>query len=333
MGIVRVQNNWGIKFIEKQRAALVPCEWDTARPSSHEVVGKTLVSLISSGSERGAYMDYFGGTVYPVDTGYAVVMEVLEVGDEVTGVEPGDIVFAPSPHHAYNRVTDDVIVKVPEGMPPEHAVIGRFPAVSMTSMIHTRIRPTESVIVTGLGIVGLLCAQVMQHCGYEVYAIDPNQRRRDVAFGCGLRHVFGSLEEVPDLRGKAGVAMECSGREEGVYAAMSFLRKGGELFLIGVPWYRSTDTFAHTLLLNVFYGYIHLNSGFEWSLPRHPREFEPNSSNGNLAKAMEWIRQGLIKVDGIYQLESPQSCARVYEQIANGSLEKTCVVFDWRNVE
>jgi NADPH:quinone reductase-like Zn-dependent oxidoreductase len=111
-------------------------------------------------------MDYFGGTVYPVDTGYAVVMEVLEVGEGVVNVEAGDLVLAQAPHHTFNRVKDDSIVKVPRGILPEHAVIGRFPAISMTSMIHTHIRPTEPVIVTGLGVVGLLCAQVMQHCGY-----------------------------------------------------------------------------------------------------------------------------------------------------------------------
>jgi threonine dehydrogenase-like Zn-dependent dehydrogenase len=143
--------------------------------------------------------------------------------------------------------------------------------------------------------------------------------------------VYESLEEIPEVRGKAGLALECSGREEGVYAAMSYLRKGGELFLIGVPWYRSTDTYAQSFLLNIFYGYIHVYSGWEWALPHNSREFEPNSSNGNFAKAIDWIQEGFIKVEGIYQIESPFNCTNVYEQIANRELDKTCVIFDWRN--
>ncbi|MCL6458322.1 MAG: zinc-binding dehydrogenase [Gorillibacterium sp.] len=327
-----IREDYSIQFIEKQQAALVKCTRDHTPPSAHEIIGCTLVSLVSSGSERGAYMDYFGGTTYPTETGYAVVMEVLEIGAAVTNVIVGDIVLALAPHRAYNRVKDDEIIHVPAGMLAEHAVVGRFPAVSMTSMIHTRIRPTESVLVTGLGVVGLMCAQVMQHCGYKVYAFDPNVKRREVAESCGLRHVYGSPDDVPEVKGVAGLAMECSGREDAVYSLMTNLRKGGELYLIGVPWYRSTDTFAHELLLNIFYGYIHVYSGWEWSLPRHSKDFEPNSSHNSIEKAMEWIREGLIKVEGIYDIVPPSHCAGVYESIANGTLQKTCVIFDWRSL-
>jgi NADPH:quinone reductase-like Zn-dependent oxidoreductase len=327
-----IRENYSVQFIEKQQATLVKCDWDNSPPSAHEVIGCTLVSLISTGSERGAYMDYFGGTVYPVDTGYAVVMEVLEIGDAVTNAKVGDIVLAMAPHRAYNRVKDDEIIKVPAGMLPEHAVIGRFPAVSMTSMIHTRIRPTESVLVTGLGVVGLMCAQVLQHCGYKVYAFDPNVRHREIAQSSGLRHVYGSLADAPEVKGVAGLAMECSGKEDAVYSLVANLRKGGELYLIGVPWYRSTDTFAHELLLNIFYGYIHVYSGWEWSLPRHSGDFDPNSNYGSMEKAMEWIRDGFIKVEGIYDMVPPSHCAEVYESISNRTLKKTCVIFDWKRL-
>lgn len=330
MLVITIRDNYSVQFIEKQLAALVKCAWDDSPLSAHDIIGRTVVSLVSSGSERGAYMDYFGGTTYPVESGYAAAMEVQEIGAAVTNVNVGDIVFAMVPHRVYNRVKDDEIIHIPAGMLPEHAVIGRFPAVSMTSMIHTRIRPTEVVLVTGLGVVGLMCAQVMQHCGYKVYAFDPNLSRREVAQSCGLRHVYGSLDDVPEVKGVAGLAMECSGRENAVYSLMANLRKGGELYLIGVPWFRSTDTFAQELLLNIFYGYIHVYSGWEWSLPGNSTDFDPNSNHNSMVRAMEWIRDGLIKVEGIYEVVSPSECAGVYESIACGTLQKTCVLFDWR---
>ncbi len=229
-----ILQNQAVQFTEKKQAALVPCGWDQAPLAADEIIGRTLVSLISTGSELGAYMDYFGGTKYPVETGYAAILEVLDTGERVANLKPGDRVLALAPHQAYSRVKQDEVILVPAGMKPEHAVIGRFPAVSMTSMIHTRIRPTEPVMVTGLGVVGLMCAQVMQHCGYTVYAFDPNAVRRETARACGLRNVYASPDEVPDLKGRAGLAMECSGREEAAYALIANLRKGGELYLIGV---------------------------------------------------------------------------------------------------
>ncbi len=327
-----ILQNQAVQFTEKKQAALVPCGWDQAPLAADEIIGRTLVSLISTGSELGAYMDYFGGTKYPVETGYAAILEVLDTGERVANLKPGDRVLALAPHQAYSRVKQDEVILVPAGMKPEHAVIGRFPAVSMTSMIHTRIRPTEPVMVTGLGVVGLMCAQVMQHCGYTVYAFDPNAVRRETARACGLRNVYASPDEVPDLKGRAGLAMECSGREEAAYALIANLRKGGELYLIGVPWYRSTEKFAHDLLLSIFYGFIQVNSGFEWSLPRHPREFQPNSNHGSMAKAMEWIRDGLIQVEGIYGVYSPAACREVYASMADGTMKHTCVIFDWRTV-
>jgi NADPH:quinone reductase-like Zn-dependent oxidoreductase len=329
---LNIEKNLCVQFIRQQKAELVACDWDQSAPEAHEIIGKTLVSLISSGSERGGYMNYYGGAVYPMSTGYANVMEVLAVGDSVLGVQPGDLVFTTAPHNAYNRVQDDAIAIVPKGMDPEHAVIGRIPAVTMTSMIETNIRPTEPVLVTGLGIVGLMCAQMMQHCGYEVYATDPMENRRQVACACGLRHVLATLDEAPEIKGKVGLAIECSGMEEAAYAALDVIRKGGELSLVGVPWYRSTDVDGHTLLRKIFYGYVHVHSGWEWSIPRHSAEFLPNSNYASFTKAMEWIRDGFIRVDGIYQTESPRDCDRVYSDISTGKLAKTCAVFDWRKV-
>lgn len=324
--------NLCVQFVRKQKAALVECEWDGSNPSDHEVIGKTLVSLISSGSERGGYMDYFGGAVYPMSTGYAAVMEVQAVGKDVRGVKKGDHIFSPAPHNLYNRVSDDSVTIVPSGLSPEHAALARIPAITMTTMIETRIRPTEPVAVTGLGIVGLLCAQMMEHCGYEVFAADPALQRRTVGKACGLRHVLATLDEAPHIKGKVGLALECSGMEEAAFTALDFLRKGGELSLVGVPWYRSTDVDAHTLLRKIFYGYIHVHSGWEWSLPHHAADFLPDSTYRSFEKSMEWIRDGFIAVDGIYQMESPRDCDRVYGDIATGKLGKTCALFDWRIV-
>lgn len=321
-----------IQFIGKQLASLTECDFDLTPQSPDEVVGKTVVSLISSGSERGGYMDYYGGAVYPMSTGYAAVMEVLAAGEAVKDIAVGDLVFNTAPHNAYNRVKAENVVLVPAGMKPEHAVMGRIPAITMTSMIESNIRPTEPVAITGLGIVGLLCAQVFEHCGYEVYSSDPIAARRDVAKACGLRHVLASLDEAPEIKGKVGLALECSGMEEAALALIDLIRKGGELSIVGVPWYRSSDIDAHTLLLKIFYGYVHVHSGWEWSLPRHASEFLPNSNYGSFRRAMEWIADGFIKVDGIYQVESPRDCDRVYGQIATGKLQKTCAIFDWRSL-
>lgn len=323
--------NLNVKFVAQGKAELLEETLPGRQLEDHELFGKTLVSLISSGSERGGYMDYFGGNRYPMETGYAVVMEVLETGNLVKGVKPGDLVFASAPHSLYNLVKDDNIVPVLEGMLPEEAVLCRFPAVSMTTMLKTGIKPVEPVLVTGLGIVGLMCAQMMQHCGYPVYAVDPGEKRRRIAEECGLRHVYSSVKECP-AAGRFGLAIECSGAEQAALDALDVLRKGGELSLVGVPWYRGTDTWAHDVFHKIFYGFITLTSGWEWSIPRHSTEFAPGSNYGNFAVGMEWIRSGDLKVKGIYELANPEQCDAAYQAIVQKTMAKTCTIFDWRHL-
>lgn len=93
-----ILQNQAVQFTEKKQAALVPCGWDQAPLAADEIIGRTLVSLISTGSELGAYMDYFGGTKYPVETGYAAILEVLDTGERVANLKPGDRVLALAPH-------------------------------------------------------------------------------------------------------------------------------------------------------------------------------------------------------------------------------------------
>jgi len=327
---MKVYDNYQIIFTAQQKAGLLH-ESLSVSPAPGEIIGKTLVSVISSGSERGGYMNYYGGGTYPCKTGYAVVMEVVEVGKEVRNIKAGDIVFSQAPHQLINQVKEENAIVVPAGMNTEHAVLARFPAVSMTTMIHTCIKPTEPVIVTGLGIVGLTCAQMMQNCGYKVYAADPVDERRETAQHCGLRYTLSSLDSAPFLKESCGLAIECSGDERATYSLPAYLRKGGELSLVGVPWRRTTDTFAHELLRMIFSGYLKVYSGWEWSLPLHSCAFLPNSSYRSFQKAMEWIQEGAIKVDGIYKTFDPTDCDSVYQAISNNNLNTTCAIFDWRN--
>ena len=321
-----------IIFTKRARAELL-CEPAEQAPGIGEICGRTLVSVISSGSESGGYMDYFGGNAYPCATGYAAVLEITRVGQNVEGFTEGDLVFAEASHQLHQTVPAERAVKLPKGMRPEHAVLSRFPAVSLTSLIETPIRPTEPVVVSGLGIVGLMCAQLARHFGYPVYAVDPVASRRDTAIRCGVEASFASIDALDapaGMKGKFGLALECSGNDHATLGLVPMLRKGGELSLIGVPWRQTSDVSAHELFRQIFIGYVHVRSGWEWSLPRQSQDFLPNSTALNFATSMRLIHEGAIRVEGTYGLHRPQDCNALYQTIAAGKLETTCAMFDWR---
>jgi threonine dehydrogenase-like Zn-dependent dehydrogenase len=324
-------SNKKVMFAAERQAELWEEIFDP-EPQPGEVSARTLVSVISTGSETGGYMNYYGGGEYPCATGYAAVLEVLKTGAGVTAIKPGDRVFAQTAHRLYARFPAGEAVPVPAGMPAEHAVLGRFPAVSMTTMLKTAVRPTEPVVVTGLGVVGLCCAQMMQHCGYTVHAADPNPARRQTARECGVANTAAGLEELGALKGVCGLGIECSGNDNATLGLINLVRKGGEVSLVGVPWRSTSTVLVNELFRSVFGGYVTVYSGWEWSLPLHEAAFLPNSSFRSFATAIEWIRSGAIKVEGIYEKRSPADCATVYQSLAKGESEKTCVLFDWSSI-
>ena len=323
--------NYSVIFTQRQKAELIASPFQED-PDPDEIIGQTVVSVISNGSETGGFMGYGGSEgLYPCETGYANILKVIRTGSRVTGIVPGDLVFSLTPHKLYNRVAARDVFLVPDGILPEKAALCRFPAVSMTAFLHSDIKPTEPVLVSGLGIVGRMCAQVMQRCGFPVYATDPNEKRQEIARSCGLKHVGPDVKSFGLPEKCAGLGMDCSGNDQAILSLIPYIRQLGQLALVGVPWRQTSDLSAHELLRQIFYSYLRVYSGWEWSLPRHSGEFNPNSNLRSMRTALDWIADGSIVTDGIYELFSPEECSSLYPAIAAGKLEKPCAVFDWRH--
>ena len=146
--------NYSVIFTKRQTAELLASDFYEI-PGFGEIIGKTLVSVISSGSESGGFMCYGGSEGnYPCETGYAGIMEIISVGPDVTAFKPGDLVFSKTPHRLYNKAAAADVIPVPRDILPEKAVLCRFPAVSMTSFLHSSIKPTEAGMSCGLGLIG-----------------------------------------------------------------------------------------------------------------------------------------------------------------------------------
>src|SRR5690349_14240738 len=158
---------YAVTFTAREQAELLPVERDARPFGPREVAGRTLATLVSAGTElAGAYL----GTSFPRAPGYAAVFEVEEAGGEMEGVRPGDRLFCMGPHRSYQRVSQEQAVPVPEGLEPADAVFARLMSVSMSTLTTTAARPPAKVLVTGLGLVGHLAAQIFSACGYEVTA-------------------------------------------------------------------------------------------------------------------------------------------------------------------
>ena len=306
----------------------------------NEIRGSTVATLISQGTEL-AWAD---GDDFPIRPGYAAVFRVDEVGEAVRGVELGELRFCMGHHRSTQQYQVQHTLPVPEGMAAQTAMLARLMGVSMTTLMTTRARPGDRVIVAGAGPVGLLAAQNFRIGGYAVTVVEPDAKRRAQVERTGIRSTFATMPvENVEFARKVAVVVDCSGHEGAVLDACRIVRHGGEVVMVGVPWRPLTDIAAHDVLREVFFGFVHLRSGWEWDVPIHGRDFlweellegynnAPQSVFSGFSKALRWLEEGRVDVSDLVTTRPAGDPASLYRSIAERQIEEPLIVLDWSEV-
>lgn len=225
-----------------------------SQPGPGEVLVRALASGISQGSELLVYRGdaprdlpldlptLAGSFAFPIKYGYALVGRVEATGSDVTDLAPGDHVFVHHPHQDAFTVGATVPIKLPHGLDP---VLGVFTAnleTAVNVLLDTSIHLGEAVVVFGLGVVGLLIAQLLKLSGAGlVAAVDPLSARRELATAVGIDTVLSTERDVPHqirelTQGRgADIAIEASGHGEALQAAVDAVADEGTV--LAVSWY------------------------------------------------------------------------------------------------
>ena len=143
-------------------------------------------------------------------------------------------------------VAETSCVVVPEGVPLDvAALVGCAVTTGVGSVWNTAgVRPGDSVAVIGCGGVGLSAVMAAVAAGAEsVVAVDTEPRKLAAAESFGAAHALAwqgtpeaTAEAIRELTG-GGVdhAIEATGREEAMLAAVMATRTRGSAVLIGIP--------------------------------------------------------------------------------------------------
>ena len=306
------------------------------QPGPRQVAGHTIYSLVSAGTEVTGLLEGKPAEItFPVYPGYASVFQIDQVGAEVENYKAGDIAFCTGCHQSMQIADEVAVVGLPEGLNPEIAAAARLMNVSMTTLMTTKARPGETVVVSGLGPVGLLAALQFKRAGYVVVGVDPIAGRRAFAAGKGINAPLPVLDpkDLSVFADEPALVVECSGHEDAATAAVRTVRKLGEVVLVGVPWRKRSDVSGFEVLREVFFRYVTLRSGWEWELPLHANHFDDiHTVFGNIARGMEWLNDGSINVEGLYEIVPVSSAPEVYSDILKRRRTALLTVFDWRNM-
>jgi len=180
----------------------------------------------------------------PLALGYCNAGRVLDVGDGVkAGLKVGDRVISNGGHAEVVTVPINLCAKIPDNVSDEDACFTVLASIGLQGI--RLIEPTlgERVVVTGLGLIGLLSVQLLRANGCEVLGLDFDEKK------CALAREFGAeavnlaagadsvrvAEEFSGGRGVDAVLITASTKSnEPLSQAAQMCRQRGRVVLVGV---------------------------------------------------------------------------------------------------
>jgi alcohol dehydrogenase len=128
------------------------------------------------------------------------------------------------------------LVKIDADIPPETAALfGCAVLTGVGAVLNTaKVRPGESVLVYGLGGVGLAALMGALAAGAQpVYAVDPFPEKRALALELGAAAAFAPGEE--SSAAGTDVVVETVGKAAVLAKAYAMARRGGRIVTVGLP--------------------------------------------------------------------------------------------------
>ncbi len=177
----------------------------------------------------------------PLPLGYCNAGKVLE--SNVNGFKAGDRVVSNGNHAEVVRVPKNLCAKIPDGVDDESAAFTVLGAIGLQGI--RLIQPTlgEAIVVTGLGLIGLMCVQMLRANGCRVLGIDFDSNKCELARQFGAETVDLSIGEDPLIaaqhfsrgRGVDGVLITAASQsDEIMHQSAEMCRKRGRVVLVGV---------------------------------------------------------------------------------------------------
>lgn len=179
----------------------------------------------------------------PLPLGYCNVGKVIAVGRGVTSFQVGDRVASNGTHAQIVCVPQNLVVKIPDNVSDEEATFTVIGSIGLQGI--RLLQPTlgETIVVTGLGLIGLVTAELLKANGCRVIGVDFDQQKVDLAKEKGIIAFNPSVDgdivkfvlDQTDQIGCDGVMITASTKTDDIiHEAALMSRKRGRIVLVGV---------------------------------------------------------------------------------------------------
>jgi predicted dehydrogenase/threonine dehydrogenase-like Zn-dependent dehydrogenase len=179
----------------------------------------------------------------PLPLGYCNAGEVVEVGEGINEFKIGDRVVSNGPHAEYVSIPKNLCARIPDNVSYEDAAFTVIGSIGLQGI--RLIQPTfgEVVVVIGLGLIGLITAELLVANGCIVLGFDFDDQKVKIAEQKGVKAYNSgkgvdpvkTVEDITNNIGADAVIITASTKSNDVISqSANMCRQRGRIVLVGV---------------------------------------------------------------------------------------------------
>jgi predicted dehydrogenase/threonine dehydrogenase-like Zn-dependent dehydrogenase len=284
----------------------------------------------------------------PLPLGYCNVGRVLECGRGVSGFEAGDRVVSNGKHAEAVSVPVNLCARVPADVSDDEAAFTVLGAIALQGIRLAKPTLGETIVVTGLGLIGLVTVQLLRAHGCHVIGLDFDPAKLELArkFGASTVNVGAgedpvvAVAELTRGRGADGVIFTAStkGRNsEPMHQAAQMCRKRGRIILVGVTGLELSraDFYEKELTFQVScsYGPGRYDPSYEERGFDYPIGFVRWTEQRNFEAVLDMMADGRLDVKPLISHRIPIERAEEAYALVGGSGPSLGIVLGYPDAE
>lgn len=245
----------------------------------------------------------------PLPLGYCNVGVVVAVGKGVTEFSVGDRVASNGNHAEYVCIPKNLVAKIPDNVSDDEAAFTVIGAIGLQGIRLLAPQLGETIVVVGLGLIGLITAQLLVANGCRVIGIDFDGQKVEMAKSYGIEAINPAqganpvkfVEEYTQGVGADGVIITASSKDDQImHDACLMSRKRGRIILVGVVGLnlRRDDFYKKELTFQVScsYGAGRYDDAYEQKGQDYPLPYVRWTEKRNFEAVLQTIASGHLQV-------------------------------------
>jgi predicted dehydrogenase/threonine dehydrogenase-like Zn-dependent dehydrogenase len=267
----------------------------------------------------------------PLPLGYCNVGKVIAVGKGVTDFKVGDRVASNGQHAEFVSIPQNLVAHIPDNVSDDEAAFTVIGSIGLQGI--RLVNPTmgETIVVVGLGLIGLLTAEMLIANGCRVIGYDLDDKKVEIAKSKGViafNPTKGSdpvkfvLESTNNI-GADGVIITASAKTNQIISqAAQMSRKRGRIILVGViglnisraEFYEKELSFQ----VSCSYGPGRYDDDYEFKGIDYPLPFVRWTEKRNFETVLQLISAGKLGVEELISEHLPlDDFEKIYGDIGN----------------